>query len=121
MHFDNFHPQYHLYLLGTCVVRECPNERAPGHLRCTRHKESIYRGSQNTPEYDFLRRLKDVLLLLGCLPEVTDLVKLYMDGKITEAEVELLKNYCLDLQQELERRQLLCSKMTVTVKRTDED
>lgn len=50
-----------------------------------------------SPDYDFRHHLYDTLILLGAKKEMAALLKKSMDFAVTEAEVDALRRYNIEL------------------------
>jgi len=70
------------------------------------------------PDFDFRHHLHDTLVLLGCEPSISKLLKKSLDGAIASTDVDDLRNYNIGLMTATKKR--LTSLNTLTIKPTQD-
>lgn len=60
--------------------------------------------SENCPDFDFRHHLRDTILLLGGKKEIADLLVKSLDGFISAADVEHVRDYNIGLFSDVKSR-----------------
>jgi hypothetical protein len=76
---------------------------------------------ESDPAFDFPHYLYNTVLLLGGKKEIAELLKKWLDGKITREDARAVVRYNSELQDNIKLRIVHCDKITVRVKPEPEE